>query len=121
MSEPSTFVTEPDGGRTAPPTGDGLPTLPAGLDGGPAPQRVGDYEVLGEVGRGGMGVVFKAREQRLGRFVAVKMLLSGAAPDRAELERFHHEAAAAACLRHPNIVTVHQVGTHEGRPFFSMD
>jgi serine/threonine protein kinase len=86
-----------------------------------APQRFGDYELLGEVGRGGMGVVYKAREAGLDRVVAIKMLLPGAVPDEAELQRFRSEAAAAARLRHPHIVAVHRVGEQDGRHFYSMD
>ncbi len=87
----------------------------------PAPQRFGDYELLGEVGRGGMGVVYKAREAGLDRVVAVKMLLPGAVPDGEELQRFRTEAAAAARLQHPHIVAVHRVGEVGGRHFYSMD
>ena len=87
----------------------------------PAPQRFGDYELLGEVGRGGMGVVYKAREAGLDRVVAVKMLLPGAVPDQEELQRFRTEAAAAARLQHPYIVAVHRVGEVDGRHFYSMD
>ena len=68
-----------------------------------------------------MGVVFKARDLKLNRFVAVKMILPGAMPDENDLQRFHTEAAAAACLRHPNIVSVHQVGVEDGRWYYCMD
>jgi hypothetical protein len=68
-----------------------------------------------------MGVVFKAWEPGLRRFVALKMLLPGAAADEGELRRFRSEATAAASLQHPNIVAVHQVGNFDGSPFFSMD
>ena len=88
---------------------------------GPVVRRVGDYELLNELGRGGMGVVFRARDAKLNRFVAVKMILPGAMPDAADLQRFHTEAAAAACLRHPNIVSVHQVGVEDGRAYYAMD
>jgi hypothetical protein len=85
------------------------------------PQAFGDYELLGEVGRGGMGVVFKAWEPALRRFVALKMLLPGAVGDEADLRRFRAEAEAAARLHHPHIVAVHRAGSLDGRHFFSMD
>jgi hypothetical protein len=111
MSEPTSPADQPT-----------LATGPgAGAECAPAPRRVGEYEVLGEVGRGGMGVVYKAWEPGLRRFVALKMLLPGAAADEGELRRFQTEATAAASLQHPNIVPVHQVGSLEGCPFFSMD
>ncbi len=77
--------------------------------------------VQGELGRGGMGVVYRAWDQRLHRPVALKMLLAGdfARPD--ERERFEREAEAAAGLRHANIVQVYQVGDLEGRPYFTME
>lgn len=84
-------------------------------------QRFGDYELLEEIARGGMGVVFKARQVKLDRIVAVKMILFGqfARPD--SKQRFWLEARAAATLHHPNLVTVHEVGEHDGFPFYSMD
>jgi serine/threonine-protein kinase len=81
----------------------------------------GEYELLGELGRGGMGVVYKARDRSLNRVVAIKMILPGALPGPAELQRFHSEAAAAARLQHSHIVSVHRVGVIVGRPFYSMD
>jgi predicted Ser/Thr protein kinase len=81
----------------------------------------GEYELLGELGRGGMGVVFKARDRSLNRIVAIKMILPNALPGQAELQRFHTEAEAAAKLQHSNIVSVHRVGAIDGRPFYSMD
>jgi serine/threonine-protein kinase len=81
----------------------------------------GEYDLLDELGRGGMGVVYKALDRGLNRVVAVKMILPGALPGPTELRRFQTEAEAAAQLSHPHIVTVHRVGVVEGRPFYSMD
>jgi WD40 repeat protein len=96
-------------------------TVPEAPPAGAALPRVPGYEVQAVLGRGGMGVVFRARHLRLGRVVALKMALGGAYADAVERERFQQEAEAVAALRHPGIVQIYDIGEHEGQPYFTME
>ncbi len=101
-------------GRTGPLADAIEPAFPEG-------SAFGGYELIREIGRGGMGVVYLARQAGLNRLVCVKLLLTGTRAAESEVDRFRVEAEAAAGLKHPNIVAIHEVGCHEGHHFFSME
>jgi serine/threonine-protein kinase len=94
------------------------PPRPAGP---PPPRDFGKYELLGEIGRGGMGVVYKARHKELDRVVAIKMILASHLATDDQVDRFYYEARAAAKLTHPQIVGIHDVGQTHGQHYFAMD
>jgi hypothetical protein len=113
---PLDLVTRDDGARSPEDA-----VVPRGPPPAWVPGHVPGYEILGEAGRGGMGVVYKARQLRPDRIVALKMLLAGGHAGPAERTRFFHEAEAVARLQHPNIVPLYEAGQHGDLPYFTLE
>jgi serine/threonine protein kinase len=84
-------------------------------------QKIGKYEIVSELGQGGMGVVYKARDPFIGRLVALKTITPELVSDPEILKRFYREAQSAGTLQHPNIVTIYDLGEADGRPYIAME
>ena len=107
-------------GAAAAATGDGLASAPTEVESRPLPERIGDYRIIREIGHGGMGVVYEAEQESLGRHVALKVLLPEYQSRPRFVQRFRREAKAAGRLHHTNIVPVFGVGESDGTLYYVM-
>ena len=115
-------LADPSQGETLPPANAWPATLAPTAGGSPGTiAMIHGYEILGELGRGGMGIVYKARQTKADRVVAIKMILGRRQASLQEQIRFQIETEAVARLQHPNIVPLHEVGEVDGMPFFSLE
>src|SRR5262245_16267166 len=114
--DPTLFHTDPQSNKPTTPASPDNQTMPP-----PLPRRIGPYEILGCLGEGGMGTVYKALQPGLNRLVALKVIRGGSAVRPQDLARFRTEAEAIAQLSHPNLVQVYEVGEHDGLPFLVME
>src|SRR5688572_30269446 len=121
LPPPAPSAEEADSGATLVPSPDIVPPVPLSPTGISTGAFFGDCQVLETIAKGGMGIVFKARQRKLNRIVAIKMILAGQFANKTDVDRFYTEAEAAAALSHPNIVKIHEIGEVQGQHFFSME
>ena len=120
-TEVATLPPQAQTAETVAPPPAGPATEPTSADSGASFVDIPGYEILGELGRGGMGVVYKARHKKLGRLIALKMILAGGHAGEADLARFRTEAEAIARVKHANIIQIYEISEHDGKPYFALE